>query len=184
MAILNNTTGLPLLHPANWFFSYTFCLPSVKEWQKHLDYMALTTALPKFPWLNPYQPLAINPTCNYTAIKLMVAPNAAQDDTSNQGPTAMLADTGEIFTPQTAAETFHFLFKFFGNASQATSPNSKVNAAKASAMEQQDLQSGSLPDPQTLFPTPACRPLVAAQAWAIMRHPWPSSILDKVGDCF
>jgi len=136
MVILNNTTGLPLLHLANWFFSYTLCLPSVKEWQKLLDYTALTTALPKFPWLNPYQLLAIDLTCDYTTIKLMIVPNAAQDKTSNQGPTAGSANTGAIITPPTSAETFCSLFKFFGNASQTSSPNSKVNATEASAMEQ------------------------------------------------
>jgi len=57
--------------------------------------MALTTALPKFPLLNPYQLLSINLTHNYTAIKLMIAPNTAQEEISNLGTTTGLANMGQ-----------------------------------------------------------------------------------------
>jgi len=121
--------------------------------------MALTTALPKFWWLKPFQPLAINPTNDYTAVQLAITPSMPMENNSILSTPAELAGIGAIVTPPMAVEMFHSLFKFFSNNSQATSPNSKVKAAETAALEQQEIQSRSVPDPQFLFTNQACKPM-------------------------
>jgi len=117
--------------------------------------MALTTALPKFPWLEQFQPLAIDPTRDYTAVQLVLTPSAPTGNNHTLGVPAELGDLGAVVTPPTAAETFRSLFKFFGDDSQATSPNSKVEAAEIAVLERHDIHSRSAPDPQALFTDPA-----------------------------
>jgi len=130
--IISNTTALPPIPLADQFFSYHLCPPLVKDWHHHLDFAAIMVKMPKFPWLQQFHPLMVDPTLGYSSTVLQpVPPEVPAPGNTTQATQTPRAHRTNL-TSQDSVETCLFLlFNFYTDSSQVSTPSSKISMLPA-----------------------------------------------------